>query len=299
MKKNMRLVAAILLLSVAPPKNLTSPQPDSLSDVFPLAIGNKWTYSLANGSYQMGYETHDVGVAVYRVVASVVAADSTRWIFSALRGFTRYTSDRGLPGPTYSMSDDGSFEIVELTSGFHELHMPKYNLTFAVFPFWRLAGDSTRFYSITSTDPSLAATLSSTVIPAADSASVSLTNVSRKSGTSLVHLVIVSSSTTSPDTIDVTIHVSPARPVTYELYQNYPNPFNSQATIAFDIPFTSYVVLRVYDVLGREVATLVNERMPQGGYERVLDGSVLGSGIYLYRIEAEGFVQTRKLPLIR
>jgi hypothetical protein len=88
-------------------------------------------------------------------------------------------------------------------------------------------------------------------------------------------------------------------PAQFSLSQNYPNPFNPSTTIKFDLPKTSYVNLTVYDVLGREVFVLVNERRDAGDYEVRFDGSNLASGVYFYRLQTESFVDTKKLLLLR
>jgi hypothetical protein len=97
----------------------------------------------------------------------------------------------------------------------------------------------------------------------------------------------------------------------FHLYQNYPNPFNSVTTIRYSLPSLSsieaqgrvgegsHVTLKVYDVLGREVATLVNEVKRPGTYTVQFDGSDLASGVYFYRIEAGSFVQTNKLVILK
>jgi hypothetical protein len=97
-----------------------------------------------------------------------------------------------------------------------------------------------------------------------------------------------------------------ALPQSYLLEQNYPNPFNPSTTIKYTIGGAGGsglgardVELRVYDVLGREVAVLVNERKPPGRYEVTFDASRLASGVYFYRMQAGDFVQTRKLLLVR
>ncbi len=87
--------------------------------------------------------------------------------------------------------------------------------------------------------------------------------------------------------------------VACELFQNYPNPFNPTTTIRYDVARTSAVRLSVFDVLGREVQTLVNETKQPGRYEALFDGKDLASGIYLYRLQTEGLVQTRKLMLVK
>ncbi len=88
-------------------------------------------------------------------------------------------------------------------------------------------------------------------------------------------------------------------PKEFSLSQNYPNPFNPSTRIRFDIPKTSFVRLAVYDILGREVAVLVNKEMKPGCYEATFDGKELASGIYLYRIQATDFIKTRKMIITK
>lgn len=91
----------------------------------------------------------------------------------------------------------------------------------------------------------------------------------------------------------------PATVKEFALFQNFPNPFNPTTTISFTIPHPSPVILKVYDILGREVATLVNGQMSPGRYERTFDASALASGVYIYRLQAGTFVQTRKLMVVK
>ncbi len=88
-------------------------------------------------------------------------------------------------------------------------------------------------------------------------------------------------------------------PKVYSLYQNYPNPFNPVTSIKFDIPQANQVKLVVYDILGREVKTLVNEFKNPGQYELSFDASNFASGTYFYRIEAGDFVQVKKMVLVK
>jgi hypothetical protein len=89
------------------------------------------------------------------------------------------------------------------------------------------------------------------------------------------------------------------KPTGFALRQNYPNPFNPNTTIRFDVPVPSIVHIAIYDVLGREVTTLVNESLAAGTYSRVWDASGLASGVYLYHMRVDDFVETRKLVLVR
>ena len=88
-------------------------------------------------------------------------------------------------------------------------------------------------------------------------------------------------------------------PMTFVLGQNYPNPFNPSATIQFDIPQAEFVTLKVYTLLGQEVATLVNEVRPAGKYAEQFDASGLATGVYMYRLAAGSFTATKKLVLVR
>ena len=97
------------------------------------------------------------------------------------------------------------------------------------------------------------------------------------------------------------------------LHQNYPNPFNPSTTIKFTIPTSPFypspyqgeglgekwVTLKVYDILGREVATLVNEEKPAGTYEVEFNGAVLTSGVYFYKLQTGSYVETKKMMLVK
>jgi hypothetical protein len=88
-------------------------------------------------------------------------------------------------------------------------------------------------------------------------------------------------------------------PVSYQLQQNYPNPFNPSTTIKYQLPKSSAVRLSVFDMLGREVAVLVNERREAGVYEVRFEGSALSSGVYFYRLQAGDFIQSKKLMILK
>jgi ligand-binding sensor domain-containing protein len=81
----------------------------------------------------------------------------------------------------------------------------------------------------------------------------------------------------------------------FSLSQNYPNPFNPTTTIRFEVPVSGFVSLKIFDLLGREVTTLLDEKKDVGSYEVTLDGRNLSSGVYFYRLQSGEFVQTKKL----
>jgi hypothetical protein len=86
----------------------------------------------------------------------------------------------------------------------------------------------------------------------------------------------------------------------FELNQNYPNPFNPQTSISYSLPRASTVALKVYDILGREVVSLINnERESEGIHKVTFDATNLPSGVYFYRLQAEDYVETKSMVLIK
>ena len=88
-------------------------------------------------------------------------------------------------------------------------------------------------------------------------------------------------------------------PATFKLEQNYPNPFNPTTIIRFGVPERSNVVLKIYDILGSEVATLVNENLSAGSYKFNFDALNLASGVYLYELKAGNFREIKKMNLLK
>ena len=102
---------------------------------------------------------------------------------------------------------------------------------------------------------------------------------------------------------NLTVEIEIGVPNKFNISQNYPNPFNPTTKIDFDLPYVSRVSIKLYDISGREVMTLINETKTAGYYTILLNGNTLSSGMYFYRIIAEGdgqnFVSTKKLVLIK
>ena len=89
------------------------------------------------------------------------------------------------------------------------------------------------------------------------------------------------------------------RPTKFSLGQNYPNPFNPKTTISFSVPKRSFVSLKIYDLLGREVVTLVSEEFAAGNYSKQWNAANISSGIYFYCLQAGTFTETKKLVLLK
>jgi hypothetical protein len=112
-----------------------------------------------------------------------------------------------------------------------------------------------------------------------------------------------------PPIVDAVSSYPGVSPISFRLFQNYPNPFNPKTILRFSIPQIKYVELKIYDILGNEIVTLVNEEKPPGEYEiefSAKGGSAFGgsawnltSGIYFYQLKAEGYVETRKMLLLK
>ena len=98
-------------------------------------------------------------------------------------------------------------------------------------------------------------------------------------------------------------------PISYDLSQNFPNPFNPATTIIYQLPQTGFVTLKIYDILGKEVATLVNEQKNQGRYSVNFsaaggsayggDASKLASGVYIYQLRVNNYVSSKKMLLLK
>ncbi len=97
----------------------------------------------------------------------------------------------------------------------------------------------------------------------------------------------------------VSVQEGAIAPASFALQQNYPNPFNPKTVVSSQLPVASQVRLVVYDLLGREVAVLVNERRAAGSYEDTFDGSGLSSGVYIYRLNAGAFISARAMLLVK
>ena len=138
------------------------------------------------------------------------------------------------------------------------------------------------------------------LVPSPDTKSAVLTGHAAGSGT-----ILATSGTLTPVgsgvlTVSIVQGVAEGtRPLVYALEQNYPNPFNPSTQIRYQVPGASVVRLAVYDVVGREVSVLVNDRREAGVYEVRFDATNLASGVYFYRLQAGTFVETKRLLLLR
>lgn len=166
-------------------------------------------------------------------------------------------------------------------------------------------GDTLRVTSVTSDNPVFSVRRGTFAVPPSQSFADTIRFSPISVGVYSGRLLITSDSPTSPDTVLLSgtrqvlslVESSADHPTRYVLEQNYPNPFNPSTSIRFSVVRSRLVSLKVYDLLGREVATLVNEEMNPGSYKVSFDATRLSSGVYFYCLHAGEFVQTKKLAL--
>ena len=108
-----------------------------------------------------------------------------------------------------------------------------------------------------------------------------------------------SSRYTTTDPIVLEVSMLNVIPTEYNLFQNYPNPFNPVTNIKYDVPKNSFVKIRIYDIAGKEVRTLVDQEMEAGSYETQFDASKLASGIYFYKMETKDYNKVMKMVLLK
>jgi len=102
-----------------------------------------------------------------------------------------------------------------------------------------------------------------------------------------------------PEGVTSVEEINSITPIDFSLSQNYPNPFNPSTTINFTIPGSEFVTLKVYNILGSEVATLVNGNLSAGAYKFSFDAQNLASGVYLYELNAGSFREIKKMNLLK
>jgi hypothetical protein len=299
--KTLLMVCAILSI------HSIKAQTDTLLDVFPLAVGNLWTYDYRTRDIEEDVTFSDSGSAYYTVLDRMITLDSTRWLVRERRDIIHCINYwPPTPDTCFLRQDSSTFELIENHQGRHHLYRnrPHSEVWHSVFPFGYDLVDTTMVFRYAKVDSTGVHKFRTRASPFSlmqydfafrrNVGGVSCTGRSLPTGNSLTtnHQLLNSIIVAVRDPVN-------AEPHEFALHQNYPNPFNPSTNIGFRIVDFGSVSLKVFDVLGAEIATLVNEEMKPGNYERVFDASGLASGVYLYRLTAGGFVQTRKLIVIR
>jgi len=305
----LKVIMALALCSQFYAHSIISPA-DSLSDVFPLEVGKKWFYAFKIEQVSNNISKTDTGFVEYKIINNSAGNESTIWQLKKTRSYYAYGYFMGQYTKTLVI-DSGYFDIVELHSGRHELYTPIFD-PLSGFPFFNTSIDSENFYRYLQTDDNGYALLDLRDDPISFEAFRANYTVSKDTGIiklstyKFIGFPNIFKRTTyylqsQMDTLILASEDDNYLPFDFKLYQNFPNPFNPTTKISYQIPDISFVRMKVYDLLGKEVTTLVNEEKPAGNYEVEFktDDLHLSSGIYFYRLQAGDFVETKKMILLR
>jgi hypothetical protein len=288
---------------------------DSLADVFPLSVGNQWTYRYYLfwqnwPSGNPGETCVDSGSAVCEVAGYVRTPDSTVWQIHQRRDIVRHDVIDSLTGrpldTTYAIQDTSSFEFIESHEGQHQLYRnaDPYLVLHEVFPFTREYVDSAlinRFAYVDAGDTlafrSWLDAFHGQYFIFTFKEDVGLVYNFYNSGTvdaysTHEHVLITS-------IINSVTYPSRSEPGPFTLLQNYPNPFNPRTAISVTATARNHGSLRVLDVLGREVSKLWEGMLIPGTVTVSWNASDVASGIYFCQLRAGPYVQTRKMTLIK
>jgi hypothetical protein len=309
---------AVGFVLVVPPKCLA--QSDSLVDCFPLSIGNQWVYYYDHWHYDDmdpgSFIMTDTGTASYAIIDKIPFQDSLLWVFRSNRVLHHRSVYWVGDPPTVldtMLADSAIFTVVEIRSGRHELYQQISNpvtilnyggvMWNSVIPFQHNMPDTARVYRYYKTDSASAIRSHLTyydlglildVTAARDSG---LTSLSVQSTVTLwwekAHHILLSRTL-----VGVKDHRPEMVPAEVVLMQNYPNPFNPSTLVSYRLPRQSYVTLKVIDVLGREIATLVNGEQTAGYKTVVWDAANIPSGVYFYLLQAGSYTETKKLVVM-
>ena len=281
-------------------------QQTSLSDIFPLAVDSCWIYSFRTvyGYPAIQQSTKDEGYIYYKIANSVTYSDSIEWIFSAKRDFMRTIAPPGhLPPTVEEHHDTLYFSILEKLEGNHQLHL-KENDYLSAFTFFNNAPGSEQFIRYIDTDTSSQKILQ--LIPKPDYPPFTVTYTLKKyigifktvgymfssGGWSVNNWFQLVDQVTDINSVETEM-------INFNLSQNYPNPFNPSTKISWQSPVSGWQTLKVFDVLGNEVATLVDEFRNSGSHDIEYNTYKLSSGVYFYQLKAGDFVETKKMIFLK
>ncbi|MBI1806942.1 MAG: T9SS type A sorting domain-containing protein [Ignavibacteria bacterium] len=285
-------------------------QQDSLVDVFPLSVGNKWVYHYSYDFYWYKPPTwiDDSGKVEMEVVEKNAIHDTLVWKIRQ-RWIVRHhfrTYGDGDIDTTYDIDTAVTTNLHELQSEQHALFTDcnfdcycRFNPYSCVFFFRCLDTGKVYRYQYVNKDGNV--TVIGDYYPVAShhltfrhNEGLLSDSLSTVGGTTTQRIVNLLSSTIVP-----VKESEKVLPQVMRLFQNYPNPFNPNTSIEYQLPTAVYVRIGIYNVLGEEIATLVNEKESPGSYTVQWDGGKCPSGIYFYKMNAGSFSETKKFLLLK
>jgi len=319
MKHKSKLIAFIFILAVLS----TNSSAQGVYDIFPLSSGMnyKYTFYQENKYYELMYLIEilsDSGEVEYTVIDSLQYGDTLKvWNIEQKRKLLHYRFYAPSWDTTYFIDDTNYYSLYEYLGGNHEIKCSSMVWQFPLsvwgnIEYGKSSGrniyrysDSTNLINVLSNhDPYGNSGWEDSIWFSIDAGMYRrITDTYWVSISQEYYKRYLQRSD-----IPIDVKQSDGNVVKdYILYQNYPNPFNPTTTIKYQIPELRFITLKLYDVLGNEVATLVNEEKPAGSYEIDFNGNELTSGIYFYQLRADdpessseqGFVETKKMILLR
>ncbi|MBU2444049.1 MAG: T9SS type A sorting domain-containing protein [Bacteroidetes bacterium] len=280
-----------------------------LYDFFPLNINSTYSYSYFmyySSSFQdyfgdpgVFYYSLDSGKVEYKVVDSLMINDSTiRWyiqVFDSLLHRRVYSSTTTSYDSLYFTNLETLKTIEEKNIDFHEIN--------SRLLIWNFPEGFTRYFSHDSTNKTILFTHDLFSDNYLFKQSIGLTSIYGRHSFSSIKISVNYLKNVRLNEI-TNINAINQDIINYYLTQNFPNPFNSTTKIRYNIVKREKVTLKIYDLLGREIATLINEEKSPGEYEVEFNtekflSSSLTSGVYFYRLQAGDFSETKKIVLLR
>jgi len=298
---------SIIFAMIVPFYNVLSQQ-DTLVDVFPLTVGNEWTYQGQTSFSDLEeYTGSSVGTSTFTIIDSIAYADSTIWKFKDRTFFTFwihyiYTNI----DTSFSIVDTIYFDMIELHFGRHQLYRleDQSSIGSDPFPFTRSLTETTmvyRFCSVDSGDTIQYQTRD-------PNSGCFVYTPTFKKGIGLMKIKTEPACIGAPYDIEHHLINSVINNIGkssnnvstgYRLNQNYPNPFNPATTIEYNLPHRTYLTLHLFDILGREVTTIVEGTQERGTHQVTLTMSNLPSGVYYYQLVANNISLTKKLIYLK
>jgi len=286
----------------------------SQNDFFPLKIGNQWNYSYKSIERQffdisfMNQMTTDSGSVQYSILDSSLQDSLIIWIVQEKDVVERRIQDYyDSTDTTFLINVNETFHILEYLDSAHTI---KSESNYEVFTFpikWERFGGLISSTQVTryGADSSILIIEENKFLIANYSDSL---NFHKDVGLVYAQCVIDKGPNTpyyykwkaSLSSFLTSVgNVRKGIPQSFTIYQNFPNPFNSTSVIRYSIPKSSQVKLKIFNVLGQEVETLVNEEKSAGTYEVNWNATNLPSGVYFYRLQSGSFDETKKMILLK
>ncbi|GAB6281271.1 MAG: hypothetical protein STSR0008_00100 [Ignavibacterium sp.] len=285
------------------------PIPERVFDFYPLAIGNKWVYDVLTFYFDefphsYGYikenEVLKDSVApngkTYRLIKDIIRSESTLERIDSSTGLIfRYSDNIEFPEKEYVI-DDLLAEVGDTVKSFRFGYPWDGGFTtlldYTTFEKFGLSKQKKIFEQYDLSSPRYSLTEDIGLDSLFHSFDFGYTEYILKG--CIIDGVVYGDTTV----VDVENETS-ITPTKFSLSQNYPNPFNPNTTIRFQIPERTFVTLKIYDILGKEVATLVNEEKSAGEYELEFSGNNFTSGLYFYQLKARNYIETKKMILVK